>query len=351
MCSINFALDQVHACNAGSASLFQSEAWLELLLRHGLERSPVRFWRLALPLKDEVAPAGARGGHLHLMQQRESGPLQSLSNYYSGIYGPVWAPGGSAADVDWERLGQEMRRLSGGAITELRPLDAQGVFLARIEAGLRRAGYWCDRFFCFGNWYCPVPAGGFTAYWAQRPSRLRHTVQRARQRLAKAHDWAVELHVAAGAALDAAILAYQDVYRRSWKPAEPRADFIPALCRLAAERGWLRLGLLRVDGEVLAAQLWLVQGGKAYIFKLAYVSGHERLSAGSILTAHLMEQVMERDGVAEVDFLSGDDAYKQDWMSERRERVGLVAFDPRRPRGLAAAARHYAGKWWRAGKR
>lgn len=346
MPNVNFAPDQVQAyeADADSANLFQSEAWLELLLRHGLEH-PGRCWRLALPLK-----GGAAGGQLHLMQPGGSGPLRSLSNYYSGLYGPVWAPGTRATDIDWERLAIEMRRLKGSAVAQLQPLDPQAAFVGELEAGLRRAGYWCDRFFCFGNWYCPVPAGDFTAYWAQRPSRLRHTVQRARQRLGKAHDWGVELHVAAGAALEAAIEAYQDVYRRSWKPAEPCADFIPALCRLGAARGWLRLGLLRVDGQALAAQLWLVQGGKAYIFKLAYVSGHERLSAGSILTAHLMEQVIEHDGVAEVDFLSGDDAYKQDWMSHRRERIGLVAFDPWRVRGLAAAARHYGCKWWRAGR-
>jgi ribosomal protein S18 acetylase RimI-like enzyme len=333
-----------------SDQLFQSEAWLELLLGHGLEQVPVRSWQLALPLWTHKAPAGAVAGRLHLMQLARSGTLQSLSNYYSGLYGPVWATGMGAQDVDWDRLAADIRGLDGSAIVELQPLDAAAAFLEPLEAGLQRAGYWSDRFFCFGNWYCPVPQGGFAAYWEGRPSRLRNTVQRARKRLDKERDASIELHVRPGPELEAAILSYQGVYGRSWKSAEPRADFIPALCRMATARGWLRLGLLRVDGEVLAAQLWLVQGGKAYIFKLAYVSGHERLSPGSILTAHLMAHVMESDGVAEVDFLSGDDAYKADWMTHRRERIGLVAFDSRRPRAWMAAARHYAGKWWRASK-
>jgi len=327
--------------------LFQSEAWLSLLLNHGLERAPLQSCRLALPMRQQPALAGSAAGHLHLMRLAKSGPLRSLSNYYSGLHGPVWAAGKCAEDVDWDRLAAEIRRLEGSAILELQPLDASADFLPPLEAALRKAGYRCDRFFCFGNWYCPVPQGGFAAYWERLPSRLRNTVQRARKRLDREHDWGLELHVTPGPGLEAAILAYQEVYRRSWKSPEPRAGFTPALCRLAAERGWLRLGLLRVSGEVLAAQLWLVQGGKARIFKLAYVSGHERLSPGSILTAHLMAHVIEKDGVAVVDFLSGDDAYKQDWMTHRRERVGLVAFDPRRPRGLAAAARHYSGKWWR----
>ena len=97
----------------------------------------------------------------------------------------------------------------------------------------------------------------------------------------------------------------------------------------------------------LAAQVWLVHGAKANIYKLAYVKGQEKLSAGSALTAALMQHVMDVDRVSEVDYLSGDDAYKRDWMAQRRERVGLLAFNPRRPQGLLAAARHFVGAWLR----
>ena len=41
-----------------------------------------------------------------------------------------------------------------------------------------------------------------------------------------------------------------------------------------------------------------------------------------------------------VDFLKGDDAYKQDRMSHRRERWGLLAMNPRTARGLLGIARH-----------
>ena len=43
----------------------------------------------------------------------------------------------------------------------------------------------------------------------------------------------------------------------------------------------------------------------------------------------LMEHVIDKDKVAEVDFLIGDDAYKRDWMSDRRERWGIIAQGPR----------------------
>jgi CelD/BcsL family acetyltransferase involved in cellulose biosynthesis len=60
-----------------------------------------------------------------------------------------------------------------------------------------------------------------------------------------------------------------------------------------------------------------------------------------------MQHVMDVDGVREVDYLTGDDNYKKDWMSHRRERVGLIAFDTSRPRGVLAWARHHAGKLYR----
>jgi CelD/BcsL family acetyltransferase involved in cellulose biosynthesis len=57
----------------------------------------------------------------------------------------------------------------------------------------------------------------------------------------------------------------------------------------------------------------------------------------------MMQHVIDVDRVREVDYLTGDDAYKRDWMSHSRERHGLVAYNLRTPRGLALAAIHLAG--------
>jgi len=54
-----------------------------------------------------------------------------------------------------------------------------------------------------------------------------------------------------------------------------------------------------------------------------------------------MQHALDIDRVHEVDYLTGDDAYKKDWMSARRERWGMVAFNPRTPRGLLEAAWHF----------
>lgn len=310
--------------------LFQSEAWFSNLAAHGFEQPPLHHCVALSP-----ALAG-RPACLHLMQRKPGAPLEGLSNYYSGLFGPAWDVAGQT-DVDWAEVARGLRRLPGSAVFTLQPLDGAASWVELLEVGLRAAGYRCRRYFRFGNWYQTVPEGRYPSYWAERPSALRHTVERGRRRLDKAGDWRIDIVTgapSAAGALDKALEAYEMVYARSWKQPEPCPAFMPGLVQTAAREGWLRLGTLHLNDEPLAAQLWLVYAGKANIFKLAYAQGWERFSPGSVLTAALMQHVMDVDRVQEVDFLAGDDAYKVDWMAQRRERIGLVACNMRSLLGL-----------------
>jgi CelD/BcsL family acetyltransferase involved in cellulose biosynthesis len=117
---------------------------------------------------------------------------------------------------------------------------------------------------------------------------------------------------------------------------------------LCAERGWLRLGIAYYDDVPVAAQLWIVSHGRAVIYKLAHDEDVARLSVGTVLTAFLMAHVLDVDQVREVDYLIGDDVYKKDWMSHRRERWGIVAYNPRSPAGLAGLGIQVLGNLRRA---
>jgi CelD/BcsL family acetyltransferase involved in cellulose biosynthesis len=86
-----------------------------------------------------------------------------------------------------------------------------------------------------------------------------------------------------------------------------------------------------VKGKPVAAQLWFVRHDKASIYRLAYDKAWRQYSTGSILTRFLMEYVIDTDKVEEIDFLTGNEAYKQDWMSERRERFLLSFIKCKRP--------------------
>lgn len=327
--------------DADGADFFCTLAWFETLAREGFTDDapcPLAVLRPPAPATPVCVPL------------RVGTVLAGLSNYYTSLYAPV-GDAGSVPETLWAALARQLRRVPGyrGQVL-LQPLDAAGAFLARLQPALASAGYWTDRFFCFGNWYLLVEGRSFAQYFATLPAALRHTIERGRRKLTRTAPWRIEIQQAADERLDAAIADFEAVYRASWKPAEPQPRFMPALMRLAAAQGWLRLGVLRLGNEPIAAQLWLVKDGKASIYKLAYVERHARLSAGSVLTAALMAHVLDEDHVAEVDYLTGDDDYKRDWMSQRRERVGLVAFHPHTWHGLRGAARHFMGKQLRQWK-
>jgi CelD/BcsL family acetyltransferase involved in cellulose biosynthesis len=212
-----------------------------------------------------------------------------------------------------------------------------------LAASLRGAGYAVGTYFNFGNWFEPIAAPSIDAYLAARPSVMRNTLKRKAKKLEKLGNSRFDM-ITGGAALDAGLAAYEKIYAASWKEPEAYPQFIPGLMRTCAAAGWLRLGVIYVGDEPAAAQFWIVAHGKATIYKLAYDERFEALSVGSILTLKMAQHAIEIDRVSEIDYGSGDDAYKKDWMSQRRELWGIVAFNPRTIAGLAGIARHWGGR-------
>jgi hypothetical protein len=194
-------------------------------------------------------------------------------------------------------------------------------------------------YFCFGNWYLQVAGRTYAEYFESLPSQLKNTIKRKKKPFERPGRSTIVVY-GDEAELDKGLSAYEKVYAASWKIPEPYPQFIRGLCRMCAELGWLRLGVVYVDGQPVAAQIWIVSEHHANIYKLAYDQSYARLSLGSVLTAHLMEHVIDVDKVNEVDYLTGDDAYKKDWMSHRRERWGIMAFNLRTAHGIAAGGRH-----------
>jgi CelD/BcsL family acetyltransferase involved in cellulose biosynthesis len=143
-----------------------------------------------------------------------------------------------------------------------------------------------------------------------------------------------------GAGLGQALDQYEQVYAASWKPAEPRPAFIRRLARSLAAGGALRLAFLYLDGRPIAAQLWIVWGGRAILYKLAHDRSCDALSPGTVLTMRVLERLLDDEGITAIDLGVGDDPYKRLWTSRRGARIGLLAFDPLTWRGAAGALRH-----------
>jgi hypothetical protein len=302
----------------------------------------------------EAMPAGARA--LFLLCRTGNGPgvlfplrtlaggarLEGLSTLYSCLYQPL-APA-RASPAELRAAGQAFGDFcQGWGTVRLDALDGDWPGLPPLLEGARAAGLAVLRFNHFGNWYEGVAGRSWAEYLAARPGALRETIRR---RLGQAErDTRTTLEtIDSGAGLEAGIGAYEDVYARSWKGTEPFPRFSAALMRAAAAEGALRLGLLRLDGRPVAAQYWVVAGGRATVLKLTHDEAARARSPGTVLTAAMIRDLLERERVAELDFGRGDDAYKSLWTGSRRQRIGVVLANPRRPAGLLALARHRLGR-------
>lgn len=266
--------------------------------------------------------------------------LESLSNYYTSLYAPVLRP-----DLDAQKLSRlidEIKRLHiPMASLRLQPMDPTSGAYRILLSALRRSGLVPFEFFCFGNWFWRGKPD-WQAYLSQRTSKLRSNVKRMDKKLLQ-DGGSIEI-VLGDADGKRAAEAFDVVYRTSWKQDEPYAEFVPGLIAGCAAVGSLRMGIAWLNAQPIAAQLWIVANGKAEIYKVAYDPAFKDYSPGTVLTARLMQHVMERDGVTEVDYLTGDDPYKQTWMGDRRERWGIVAYNPRTVLGLLGAFREASGR-------
>lgn len=266
--------------------------------------------------------------------------IASLSNFYTAIYAPFFEADVTANDVV-PLVKAVLKAHSALGSLQFSPMDPASSAYHLLLSALKMTGLPSFRFFCFGNWYLPV-TGDWPAYFKNREGILRNTIKRMGNGFSAAGG-TLKL-VQGGAELEQGIQGYEHVYATSWKQPEPYPNFVPGLMRACAKRGWLRLGIAWLNGEAIAAQIWIVANHKASIYKLAYDEKHKKYAPGTLLTAMLMQHTFESDQVTEVDYLIGDDAYKQSWMSHRRERWGIVAYNPNSISGLLGLGREVLGR-------
>ena len=316
---------------AGAAAddIFASRMWFENLAATCLEAGEAPLVLVA---------EGPHGAPLALLPCRIAGRRgRSLTNFYSCSFRPLLSPRADREQA-FAALARAAR-LAGLATLDLDSLPVEETSFMELRSAFRSAGFLAAPYFHFANRYDDVAGRSPAAHLALRPAQLRNTLRRKRRALEREGRLDFSLHREAASA-DDAVHAYEAVYAGSWKDAEPFPRFTPQLIRRAAAAGALRLGIAHIDGVPAAAQLWLIAGRNATIFKLAYDERFKRHSIGTILTAWMFERVLDGEALSEVDFGRNDDPYKRDWLPRRRERWGLLMLDPRRPQGLAGAVRH-----------
>ena len=219
-----------------------------------------------------------------------------------------------------------------GASLRLDALDGAQSATGALQEGLAAGGLAVLRFRHFANWFERIQ--DFAGYWDSRDSKLKATVKRKGAPLLREGRLSFEL-IDMGASGQAGKEVYSAIYAKSWKEAEPHPHFIDRLLERLGPSGLARLAVARIDGAPAAVQIWLVQDTRATIFKLAHDPAFDRQSPGTLLTQWVLRQLHDQSGVRDVDFGRGDDSYKRLWLSSTRDRVGLVAANPRSLKGLA----------------
>jgi Acetyltransferase (GNAT) domain len=265
------------------------------------------------------------------LAQSQGGQLQALSNWYSMAVRPIFS-----GETDPTLLVALARRLksakSVSPMITLHPVPRADGSSDLVLSCFRKAGWIALRHQSSTSWTATISGKSFDAWWAERPGQLRSTFQRK----SKKSGITTEILTAFE---EGAWQSYESVYGESWKTAEGSPAFLRDMAEAEGKIGGLRLGLARLDGAVVAAQFWTVTNGIAYIHKLAHREEYRDLSPGTILSEALFRHVIDVDKVAKIDFGTGNDTYKADWMDRSDPLDTIRLFKKNALSGLIGAAR------------
>ena len=104
-------------------------------------------------------------------------------------------------------------------------------------------------------------------------------------------------------------------------------DFYTQVARWAAERGWLRLAFLRLNGKALAFDFCLEYNGTHFLLKTGYDPAYNKFAPGMIVRYLMLSRAFST-GISTYDFLGADYGWKREWASVQQEQVSLHMFAP-----------------------
>jgi len=163
---------------------------------------------------------------------------------------------------------------------------------------------------------CPVVrlGGSFETYLRGLPKKERHEIKR------KARNF--ERDAPSGrlrilTERDDALAALPDFFRlhRLSAPDKERfltpavEEFFRVMTAAMADAGWLRLYVLDIDGESVAAMFTFVADRRLLVYNSGFDPAFAKISIGMVLTALVIEDAAN-SGLTLCDFLRGNEAYK-----------------------------------------
>lgn len=305
---------------AGFATPFDRALWFDLLAAHGFAGMG-RF--------DARGEAGATTAWLPLRIEKP-GHLAGLANWYSFAIRPLYTGSGDRSGALFELFHNLRSKAARLSLYPVRDEERDA-----IASAIRGAGWWVKESPAGDRHWLDLGEMDHNAWWASRPGALRSTVHR------KAKKGIVDIQLLTD--FDpGSWAAYEHIYAASWKPEEGHPALLRAFAEAESDGGRLRMGIARIEGIPVAAQFWTVEDGTAFIHKLAHVEDSLKASPGTLLSATLFRHVIEVDGVKRVDFGTGNDGYKRDWMNRHDPLWRIEAFNPSRVAAWGPALKAFA---------
>jgi CelD/BcsL family acetyltransferase involved in cellulose biosynthesis len=126
--------------------------------------------------------------------------------------------------------------------------------------------------------------------------------------------------------------------------------FHEEVSRLALERGWLRLFVLRIDGHAAAAFYAFRYGQTFHFYQSGFDPAFERYSVGLVTLGLTIRGAIE-EGAAEYDMLHGDEAYKFLWTTQVRRLLRLELYVPGRMGRMHRNSVHFVSATRKIAKR
>jgi CelD/BcsL family acetyltransferase involved in cellulose biosynthesis len=186
-------------------------------------------------------------------------------------------------------------------------------------------------------------------YLASRSSSFRKKIRQRERKLQREHQ--VEVRSATPQTLQTDLDHFFTLHDRRWQgrsslDAPGAKQFLSAFAGAAAQRGWLRLRLLEVDGTPVAALLGWRIGDRYAFYNSGFDPAWSELSVGMVLLTRTIESAFE-EGASEFDMLLGDEDYKRRFQNASRDVHTVVLTKSMAPARLLITAEAGARRWGR----
>src|SRR6266487_4001768 len=268
---------------------------------------------------------GARLVGVVPLRERLTG-VGSLTNYHTPEFAPIAARGEEL------EVARALLRAGSGWVT-LAFVDLARPELRAVADAASERGYWLLSRTLERSPYVATD-GDWAEYESELSRKLRSELRRRRRLLAAEGRLSFEVEEG-GERLDELLGEGFRVEAAGWKGLQGSAiataagtlHFYRAVARSAADRGWLRLGFLRLDGRPFAFDFALEHDGVHSLLKTGYDPAFSRFAPGMLLRHEMLERCFSNE-VRRYDFLGEDEPWKLAWTRTVRERALLEAFAP-----------------------